>query len=1224
MSVKLKTAEFLSHLQSQGITVWADGENLRFNAPKNGLTPALRTELIERKAEILSFLHPNHSPQPMITATTPNFVAARTPIEADLAHLWQQILGIERVGIHDIFFERGGDSILATQTVSQIRQKYGVDLSLRALFEAPTIAGLAENIARTQQTTVPSLQPRQKPPESEGDILSFAQQRSWFLDQLTPENPFYNMPKTIRLVGQLNVPALTQTLNEIVRRHETLRTRFALVNGRPRSFVTPHVLLELRTATVEALPEAERLSAARELLVEDAQRPFNLQRGPLIRPFLVKLHDQEHILQLTMHHIASDGWSTGVLHRELTLLYPAFYEGNPSPLPELPLQYADFAAWQRQWLQGDRLNTHLAYWRHQLQNLPTLELPTDRPRPPMQTVVGSRLLFKLPIALTQAAEALSQKEGVTLFMLLVATFQTLLHRYSNQEDIVIGTPIANRNRAEIENLIGFFANMLVLRTDFSNNPTFRELLKRVREVALTAYEHQDLPFEKLVEELQPERDLSRTPLFQVVFALQNAPMPPLKLPHLTLNSFPIDKGTAAYDLNLSMWRTSETLHGRIEFNTHLFGAATITRFITHFQQLLEAIVAEPDTPVAALSLLTPAEEQQLAAWNSTQTEYPQTLCIHQLFENQAEQTPWKTAVIFEGNSYTYHELNGRANQLAHHLQHLGVGPETLVGLCVERSLDMFVGLLGILKSGGAYLPLDPAFPTDRLTYMVEDAKLGFVVTQQSLLHEWVNQSCQLVSIDGDREKLAHYATENPDSLTTASHLAYTIYTSGSTGRPKGVQIPHRAVVNFLHSMRQQPGLTSQDTLLSVTTLSFDIAALELFLPLVTGAEVVLASRAVASDGAALLQTLVDSQATVMQATPATWRLLLAAGWQGSPALKILCGGEALPPALANELVNKGLSLWNLYGPTETTIWSAAYPVEGHISKVPVGHPIANTQIYLLDQRLQAVPVGVPGEIYIGGAGLARGYYGRSALTAERFIPNPFSHQPGSRLYKTGDQGRYLPDGTIEFLGRNDHQVKVRGYRIELGEIEATLTKHPGIAQAVLTTHLDASNSSSLVAYLIATDKTSLPSPDDLRRHLGQTLPDYMIPSAFIFLEAYPLTPNGKIDRKTLPAPNRTQLTHKQTFVAPSTPFEEVLAEIWQEVLNVNPIGIYDNFFNLGGHSLLATQVVSRIRDRFEIAMPVRHLFEAPTINQLGERVEQILLAEIEALNEDEAGQLLEN
>ncbi|VAW42410.1 Polyketide synthase modules and related proteins, partial [hydrothermal vent metagenome] len=917
MNTKLKTADFLSYLQSQGITLWAEDENLRFNAPKDGLTPTLRTELIARKPEILAFLRPVEAEPSLLTNwdtpdLRPSFVAPRTSTEKEIAKVWQQTLGVDSVSIYDVFFEQGGDSILATQIVSWIRQTHQVELPLRDLFARPTIAGLAENIAKAKQNgrtlQIEPLRPIRLDEKEDGCILSFAQQRSWFLDQLTPENPFYNMPQTIRFVGQLNVPALTQALNEITRRHETLRTVFIAVDGRPLSFITPHVTLELHTASVQAMPEQKRMSAAQELLVAEVQRPFDLTRGPLIRPFLIEINPQEHILLLTMHHIVSDGWSTGILLNELAALYPAFCDNKPSPLPELPIQYADFAAWQRKWLQGDRLQFHLSYWQRQLHNLPTLELPTDHPRPPIQTVEGARQWFELPSTLTEAVETLSQKENVTTFMFLLATFQTVLHRYSGQEEIVIGSPIANRNRSEIEGLIGFFANMLVLRTDFSNSPTFRELLKQVRETTLDAYEHQDLPFEKLVEELQPERDLSRTPLFQVIFAFQNAPMSALELPGLTLNSLPIDKGTAAYDFNVAMWRNNQTLKGRIEYNTDLFEDATIARFDSHFQQLLEGIVANPDTPIADLPILTPPEQQQLTAWNNTQTAYPRNRCLQNLFESQVEKTPAATAVTFAQKSYTYAELNHQANQLAHYLQDLGVGPETLVGLYVERSLEMLVGLLAVLKAGGAYLPLDPAFPMERLTYMVDDAQLSFILTQQALIDNGQLTSfnnCQPIPIDSQQETFAQYPTENPTSLTTAHNLAYTIYTSGSTGRPKGVQIEHRTVVNFLHDMHQKLGLTAKDTLLSVTTLSFDIAVLELFLPITIGAKIVLVSRTVATDGIQLLQLLTDSQTTAMQATPATWRLLLAAGWQGDKSLKILCGGEALPPTLAKELVARG-------------------------------------------------------------------------------------------------------------------------------------------------------------------------------------------------------------------------------------------------------------------------------------------------------------------------------
>lgn len=1233
MNVKLPTTQFLAYLQSLGISLWADGDNLRFNAPKGGLTPELRAELVERKVELLNILRPAVArPQPTDSngsAAHHPFTPPHTTTEKVLAQVWSQLLGREIGNTHDDFFELGGDSILATQLMSAVWQRFQVTLPLRDLFEKPTLSHLAENIDKAPQTDqalqIPPLLPILE--KTDGRALSFAQQRSWFLDQLTPQNPFYNMPKAMRLVGQLNAAALERTLNEIVRRHDTLRTTFASIDGKPVPYVVSTLTLPLPLVDLQPIPASKREAEAQRLMVQEVQRPFDLSRGPLVRALLLRLDEEEHILLLTMHHIVSDGWSTGIVLHELAALYAAFQAGQPSPLPELPIQYSDFAAWQREWLQGERLARHFSYWQEQLEGLPVLELPTDHPRPAVQTVKGSRLIFQLPLPLSQKLEALSKQEGVTLFMFLLAAFQTLLYRYANQEDIVVGSPIANRNRAEIEGLIGFFANMLVMRTDFSGNPTFRELLQRVREVALQAYEHQDLPFEKLVEELQPERDLSRTPLFQVVFVLQNAPRSNLELPGLTLSSVVVDKGTATYDLNLGMWQTKQGLGARIEYNIDLFEAETIRRMADEYQHLLEHVTINLDSHVADLPILTPREEAQLRVWNDTSRAYSRTSRLHDLFEKQAEKTPLAAAATCADQTVTYQELNQRANQLAHTLQKLGVGPETLVGLCVERSLDMLVGLLGILKAGGAYLPLDPAFPTDRLSFMIGDAQTPVLLTQQKLAANLAALTASsltqptILCLDSDWETSRAMPQTAPPCLSTADNVAYTIYTSGSTGRPKGVQVLHHAVVNFLETMRQQPGLTAQDTLLSVTTLSFDIAVLELFLPLIVGAKVVLVGRDAAADGPQLLDTLTRSQATVMQATPSTWRLLLAAGWPGDKTLKILCGGEALPPTLAQQLLEHSASLWNMYGPTETTIWSAVHQIGAAASKIPIGRPIANTQIHLLDKRLRPVPIGVPGEIYIAGAGLARGYLGRSGLTAERFVPDSFSAAAGQRMYKTGDQGRYLADGTIEFLGRNDHQVKVRGFRIELGEIETALNRYPGVAEATLITYQDASDSSSLAAYVVPAGEQP-PTSNDLRDHLRATLPEYMVPTAFVFLERLPLTPNGKIDRKLLPTPGRDQLAGVTAFAPPSTPFEEIMAEIWQELLRLETIGIYDNFFTLGGHSLLATQVISRVRDRFEVDLPVRTLFEAPTIATLGARIEQTLLAEIEALDEAEAEKFL--
>ena len=715
--------------------------------------------------------------------------------------------------------------------------------------------------------------------------ISFAQQRLWFLDQMEPESSFYNIPTAVRLTGPLNTGALKQSLNEIVRRHESLRTTFETVNGEPAQVVVPALNLSLPLIDLSELPESQREAESRHLVIEEGQRLFNLAHGPLVRATLLRLRDEEHVLLLTMHHIISDDWTIGVFFQELTALYEAYSAGEPSPLPELPIQYADYAIWQREWLSGERLEQQLSYWKKQLSgSLPVLELPTDRPRPARQTFRGASQSLVLPKRLTEELKTLSQRERVTLFMTLLAAFQTLLSRHTGQEDILVGSPIANRNSVETEALIGFFLNTLVLRTDLSGDPTFRELLGRVREVALGAYAHQDLPFEKLVEELQPERSLSHTPLFQVLFVLRNTPRPAMKLEGLTLSLLESDIGAAKFDLNLFMVEEAEGLKGSLEYNTDLFDASTIKRMLGHFQVLLEGIVADPEQRLSALPLLTePERHQLLVEWNDTATDYPRQQCIHDLFESQVERTPDWIAVVFEDQQLTYSELNRRANQVAHYLRKRSVGPEVRVGICVERSIEMMVGLLGILKAGGAYVPLDPQYPQERLAFMLEDSEVPVLLTQQRLLKSLPMHGAEVVCLDTDWKAIARESEQNLIRAATADDLAYVIYTSGSTGKPKGVQVPHRAVVNFLTSMRQQPGLTSDDTLLAVTTLSFDIAGLELYLPIIVGARLVIVSREVASDGAQLMQKL--SSATVMQATPATWRLLLEAGWQGNDRVK---------------------------------------------------------------------------------------------------------------------------------------------------------------------------------------------------------------------------------------------------------------------------------------------------------------------------------------------------
>ncbi|BDA68754.1 hypothetical protein CAL7716_029200 [Calothrix sp. PCC 7716] len=1126
-----------------------------------------------------------------------NITLPSTPIENLLAGIWAEVLGIDKAGIDNNFFELGGHSLIATRVISQIRQVFQVELPLRYLFEKPTIAGLAKEIEKAikvdsgvEATSIKRITRSQQLP------LSFAQQRLWFLAQLEPDSPFYNIPAAVRLQGLLNIEALQQSFNSIVRRHEALRTNFQTREGQAVVIISQENPLTLSIFDISDLPQNQQEAEIKQQAAQEAQQPFDISSDLLLRVKLLRLGEQEHIVLLTMHHIVSDGWSIGVLVEELATLYQVFCNGQPSPLPPLSIQYVDFAAWQRQWLQGQALETQLSYWLKQLENAPkVLELPTDHPRPAIQTFRGATYSFELSKELSVALNKLSQQQGTTLFMTLLAGFQILLWRYTGQNDIVVGSPIANRNRAEIEGLIGFFVNTLVLRTNLVGNPSFEELLKRVREVALGAYAHQDLPFELLIEQLQPQRNLSHTPLFQVMFVLQNALRSALELPGLTLSPLESDSGTAQFDLTLSMTETESGLVGSFEYNTDLFAQSSIQRMAGHLQTLFKSIVTNPRQRLSDLRLLTELEQHQLLwEWNGAEVEYPQQLCIHELFEAQVEKTPDAIAVVFESKQLTYRELNARANQLAHYLHKLGVKPEVLVGICVERSLLMVIGLLAILKAGGAYVPVDHSYPTERIAFILEDTQAPVLLTQASLVEAMPQHQAIVVCLDTDWHLIAQQSQENVFSQLTTDNLAYVIYTSGSTGKPKGVQIPHTAVSNFLYSMKEAPGLTSEDTLLAVTTYSFDIAALELFLPIIVGARLIVASREIVSDGTQLSAKLIDSKATVMQATPATWQLLLAAGWSGNHQLKILCGGEALPGQLANQLLDRCDCLWNMYGPTETTIWSAANRVKTVNNSVPISSPIANTQLYILDKYHQLVPVGVAGELCIAGEGLARGYFHRPDLTAEKFIPNPFSDK-STRLYKTGDLARYLPNGDIEYIGRIDNQVKVRGFRIELGEIEAIISQYPGVRETVVVVRED-SASQRIAAYLVPQKEQALTIPE-VRSFLQSKLPNYMVPSVFIILEALPLTPNGKVDRKALPAPNTARPQLDQKLVKPRNFVETKLTEIFTEVLGVDKVSIFDNFFELGGDSIVAIVVITKA-NQAGLQLTVKQLFQHQTVADL--------------------------
>jgi amino acid adenylation domain-containing protein len=1101
-------------------------------------------------------------PETTAAASRPPYVAPRTPTEQLVAAICSDVLNTDPVGIHDNFFHLGGHSLLAVQLISRLRRTFDVELPLRALFEQPTVAGLAASLDRGRgEGRADSVPPMERVDRTGNLPLSFAQERLWFLDQWEPESPYYNIPMAVRIRGDLDVQLLRQTLAEITRRHESLRTMFAAVDGKPTQLISDEVDLSLPIVDLSELDEDRRESEATRMVRDEVQQPFDLARGPLFRCRLLRLSAGNHVLTFTIHHIVSDAWSIGVMIREIAALYEAFSADRPSPLESLPIQYVDYAAWQRRWLQGDVLQEQLQYWERCLEGMPTLELPTDRPRPPMQTFRGATLPFTWSRELLDGLTSLSRRRETTLFMTLLAGFQVLLARYSGQQDVGVGTPIAGRSREELEGLIGFFVNTLVLRTRLEDDPTVAELLTRVRETVVGAFAHQDIPFEMLVQRLQPQRDTSRSPLFQVMLVSLDMPGAEVEAAGLTVTPLETTTKTSKFDLTVYYEETAEGIRGRVEYNTDLFDLTTIERMTENFRQLLEAVVDDPTQRVSKLSLLSEQERRRLLIdWNATDLSYPRQECVHELFAERAAAQPDAIAVVFGDNRLTYRQLDEQSNQLAQHLRSLGVGPDVLVGIYTQRSMKMAVGLLGILKAGGAYVPLDPSFPHQRIEWMLEDSQAPVLLVQDSLLERLSEYPGKVVRLDADWDTIARQPAQRLETVARAEHLAYVIFTSGSTGRPKGVMIPHRALVNFLCSMQREPGLEPSDVLLSVTTFSFDIFGLELYLPLVVGATVVVADDETASDAALLQQELERCEATVLQATPATWRMLLQAHWPGRPGLRMLVGGEALDAQLARELLERGDTLWNLYGPTETTIWSTAVRIPRDFAKISIGRPIGNTQIYILDERMEPVPVGVRGDLYIGGDGLARGYLNRPELTDEKFITAPFDSLAGARLYKTGDQARWLANGEIDFLGRVDHQVKVRGFRIELGEIESVLSQHEAVHQAVVVARPDAMGEQRLVAYVVFVDGQRA-SVESLREALGSRLPDYMIPSVFETLNAFPLTPNGKVDRKALPEPSSARPELEKQYVAPSTPTEQELVEIWRELLRLDQVGVHDNFFH---------------------------------------------------------------
>ncbi|HSK81092.1 MAG TPA: amino acid adenylation domain-containing protein, partial [Thermoanaerobaculia bacterium] len=1135
-------------------------------------------------------------------ATAEPAVGPQSETESALLEIWEEVLGLSGLGTTLDFFALGGHSLSAIQILTRVRRRFEVDLPLPDFFESPTVAGLAAVIERLQgaELAVPQLVRSERP---ERLPLSFAQERLWFLDRLQPDSPFYNLPLAIEMRGALSVPTLAASLSEVVRRHEGLRTSFPRVNDSPVQRIAPTLDVAPPRVDLDGLPadavEPEVARLTRDLAVQ----PFDLAEGPLLRSALLRLGPERHVVLFSIHHIVTDGWSMALLMQEVAELYRAATEGVPSPLPELPVQYADFALWQRGWLSGATLEKETGWWRQSLTGAPfVLDLPTDRPRPAVQSLRGAHAFSLLPADLAREIQELSLGQGVTPFMTLLALFGALLHRYTGVEDLLVGSPIAGRNHPEVERLIGLFVNTLVLRVEMHGDPALAQVLGRVRDRTVGAYAHQDLPFEKLVEELQPERSLAHTPLFQVMLVQQNAPGGAVEIPGLTFLPRPAESGTARFDLHLALTDTPSGLLANLEYNRDLFDPATMTRLLGHLRLLAEGAVRDPQARLSELPLLSGPESHQLRlGWNDTAVERRPGLTLPALFAEQVARAPEAPAVTFEGRTLSCRELDLLSGRLAAHLLDLGVAPDTAVGVLMERSAEMVVALLGVQKAGAAYLPLDPEYPAERLGWILKDARVPVLLAQERLLPALPPTEARVLFLEdgweGDGEPASRADLPDPS-------LAYVLYTSGSTGKPKGVTIPHRGIVNRLLWMQEAYGLTPEDTVLQKTPYSFDVSVWEFFWPLSTGAHLVVARPGGHRDSAYLAGLIERERITVIHFVPSMLQAFLEEpDLSGCASLRlVVASGEALTPELRRRFRERiAARLENLYGPTEASVdvtaWNCEVEARGGI--VPIGRPVANTRVHLLDRALKPVPAGIPGELSIGGVQLARGYLNRPDLTAERFVPDPCGGAAGDRLYRTGDLARHLPDGAVEYLGRLDFQVKVRGFRIELGEIEAVLASHPGVRETVVVARDGGAGDRRLVAY-VAPRAGAAPDLSELRAFLAARVPEHMVPPAWVVLDELPLTPSGKVDRKALPEPGTAAAGE---YVAPRNPAEEVLAGIWGEVLGRERIGVEDNFFRLGGHSLLATRIVSRVRSVFGVELPVRALFELPTVAELSAAVE---------------------
>ncbi|HEY8204732.1 MAG TPA: amino acid adenylation domain-containing protein [Pyrinomonadaceae bacterium] len=1034
--------------------------------------------------------------------------------------------------------------------------------------------------------------------------LSHTQQGLWVLTQLMPDSWLYQIPKAVRLTGKLNVDALRETLNAVVARHEALRTTFQTVDGKPMQVIAESLLLETPLIDLCDIPETGREEEARRILTSEGRCPFNLAEGPLIRSLLLRLTEEEHILLVTTHHIVTDGWSMGIFDRELMEMYEAFAAGREPALPELSIQYADYAVWHRQWFEGSVYESQRDYWKKQFATLaPVLELPTDHPRSNLhayRAYRGATKMLTLSRPLTKQINELCRHNEVTPFMALLAAFEVLLHRYTGEEDIVVGSPIAGRCLAETEPLIGLFINVLALRVNASGDPTFQELLNRVKETALGAYAHQDFPFEILVKELQPDRALTHNPIFQAMFVLQNEPLPPLEFGGLKSSHVQVDNVTTNFDLTLDITERDQQFFIKFECNADLFEEETITRMMGHFETLLAGIVENQQQKISELPLLTDAERKQLLSdWTSTKTDYPADKCAHELFDEQAQRTPNATAVVFDDEHLTYSELNRRANQLANYLRTLGVGPDTMVGVHLERSAKLIVALLGIVKAGGAYLPLDLAYPKERMAFMLADAGAPVLLTEKNLIADAPQTDGTTICLDDSWELISSFSEQAPANLATAENLIYVIYTSGSTGTPKGVAVTHRAVNRLIFNTNYVE-ITPADRIAQASNASFDAATFEIWGALLHGAQLIGIPREVTLSPRRFAEAIRQRQISMMFLTTALFNQIARHVPDAFATMRqLMFGGEAVDAACVREILAHGppQRLVHVYGPTESTTFATAHLIEAvppTATTITIGRAISNTQTYVLDAHLNPVPIGVPGDLYLGGDGLGRGYLNRDELTAEKFIAHPWAR--GERLYKTGDVARYLSDGNIEFVGRKDHQVKIRGFRIELGEIEAALGKHPGVAECVVTVATGECGDKRLVAHFVPVNGDT--NVAEFRDFLCHELPGYMIPAAFVRLASMPLSPNGKIDRRALPASEATDTAVTSKFVAPGDELELKLTKIWEKVLPVSPIGVNDNFFDLGGHSLLAVHLFALIEKAFGRNLPLATLFQAPTVKQL--------------------------